>query len=119
MEENIRRISLKLNLDMYEDKEVYKILSSKRNKSEFIRKSVLFFARGHRLDPLTIEHIKEVVEKSISETLSVELAGISEKLLEQQAGKAEPAHFEGRIEPDVPTETDEDTLNLSGIEELF
>lgn len=120
-----KRIYVTLNIANPEDKEVYDILCKKKNKNAYIRKAVLYFSKGTRLDLRTVEDIQTAVRDVMKEVLSGELPEVVTKeepeeetsLPLQTLEQGEPEAANG--EPDAEAESDEDDLDLSGFEDFF
>ncbi len=123
-DENIKRIPVTLNLVNKEDREVYEILSKKGNRNYYIRQAVLQFHRGSRLDLQTAEDIKVVVADAIRENMAL-VASEQKKSTEPKraTSKVVPKETKKTEETEVAEEeiekTDEDNLDLTGIEDLF
>ena len=119
MSERIKQINLKLNLKNVEDREVYKIIQAKKNKNDFIRQSIIFYNRGYRLDPLTIQHLDEVIERSIGSTLGEIIQNPKDiKVAKVEKDKFYPVEdkLKDKVLDDIE---DEDHINLDGIEDFF
>lgn len=125
-EENIKRIPITLNLANKEDREVYEILSKKSNRTYYIRQAILHFHHGARLDLQTADDIKSVVAAAIRENMVFAAEGSQEELAETKritpqvvSQEDKKPKVEKTDENPVTEITEQENLDLSGIEDLF
>lgn len=74
----IKRISVRFNTDLKEDKELLETLEKKRNQNGYIKMALKNFVSGTNLDPFLAESIADIVR----ETLKTELQGKMKEMIE-------------------------------------
>ena len=129
-QDDIKRIHLRFNLRDKQDREIYQLLSKKRNKTAFIRMAIEYFAHGVKMDPVMEEAVRKVVGETVREELKIYLPEIVKESLSGlsvEQPKKEPAMTKLEIkridDAEQPEEEDglkpEEILNMVGIEDLF
>lgn len=119
--EKLKRINIVLNLANKEDREVYDILEKKGNMSWYIRKAVLQFHKGPRLDLQTAEDLRELITETIRNTLGSNIlkAGQEEKdVLEEKISAPELAEVESEMQENRNSEPDDDILDEKTMESI-
>lgn len=100
-DEKLKRINIALNLANKEDREVYNILVKKGNMSWYIRKAVLQFHKGSRLDLQTAEDIRKLIMETIQDTLGTAIPKMDqagENELKEKTSATELAEEESDLE---------------------
>lgn len=129
-QDDIKRIHLRFNLRDKQDREIYQLLSKKRNKTAFIRMAIEYFAHGVKMDPVMEEAVRKVVGETVREELKIYLPEIVKESLSGlsvEQPKKEPAMTKLEIkridDAEQPEEEDglkpEEILNMVGIEDMF
>ncbi len=119
--EKLKRINIVLNLANKEDREVYDILEKKGNMSWYIRKAVLQFHKGPRLDLQTAEDLRELIMETIRDTLGSNIlkAGQEEKdVSEEKISAPELAEVESEMQENRNSEPDDDILDEKTMESI-
>lgn len=131
-QEDIKRIHLRFNLRDKQDREIYQILSKKRNKTEFIRTAIEYFAHGIKMDPVMEEAIRKAVGETVREELKASLTEIVKESLsgisvEQPKKESAMTKLEIKRTDDAEQSEEEEEdglkpeeiLNMAGIEDMF
>ena len=129
-QDDIKRIHLRFNLRDKQDREIYQLLSKKRNKTAFIRMAIEYFAHGVKMDPVMEEAVRKVVGETVREELKIYLPEIVKESLSGlsvEQPKKESAMTKLEIkridDAEQPEEEDglkpEEILNMVGIEDMF
>ncbi len=119
--EKLKRINIVLNLANKEDREVYDILEKKGNMSWYIRKAVLQFHKGTRLDLQTAEDLRELIMETIRDTLGSNIlkADQGEKgVSEEKISAPELAEVESEMQENRNSEPDDDILDEKTMESI-
>lgn len=119
--EKLKRINIVLNLANKEDREVYDILAKKGNMSWYIRKAVLQFHKGTRLDLQTAEDLRELITETIQDTLGAGILKVGQGEPNESEGKTsvpELAEVESEPEENQDNEPEDDILDKKTMESI-